>query len=108
MTPLETLRHHVSGAIERGEKSPIVEQRPVTLTLIFKTRDGDITQRATADKPRKAFAAAFDGLERRYPKESWRGVDYARAAYNAFAMALNVPHGTACGTPYTVVYIDPV
>lgn len=28
MTPLETLRHHVSGAIERGEKQAIVEQAP--------------------------------------------------------------------------------
>lgn len=26
--PLERLRHHVSGAIARGEAQPIVEQRP--------------------------------------------------------------------------------
>lgn len=26
MTPLEMLKHHVSGAIERGEKEAIVEQ----------------------------------------------------------------------------------
>lgn len=25
-TPLEALRHHVTGAIERGEATPIVEQ----------------------------------------------------------------------------------
>lgn len=28
MTPQELLRHHVTGAIERGEKEAIVEQRP--------------------------------------------------------------------------------
>lgn len=27
-TPLERLRHHVTGAIERGEKDAIVEQAP--------------------------------------------------------------------------------
>ena len=77
-----------------------------TLTLIFKTKDGDITQRASAEKPRKAYAQALDGIMQRWPKEAWRGVDYARASYHAFAMALNAPRGTACSTPYTVVYID--
>jgi hypothetical protein len=76
------------------------------LTLIFKTRDGDITQRAEADKPRKAYALALDGIMRRYPKEDWRDVDYARAAYHAFQMALHAPRGTACCTSYTIVYID--
>lgn len=28
MTPLQTLRHHVTGAIERGEAEAIVEQTP--------------------------------------------------------------------------------
>jgi len=28
MTPLDTLRHHVPGAIERGEREAIVEQTP--------------------------------------------------------------------------------
>jgi hypothetical protein len=77
-----------------------------TLTLIFKTRDGDITQRATAATPRKAYAQALDGLTRRFPCEAWRDVDYARASYHAFRMALNAPRGTACCTPYTIVYID--
>jgi hypothetical protein len=77
-----------------------------TLTLIFKTRDGDITQRATADKPRKAYAMALDGIMARFPKEAWRDVDFARASYHAFQMALNAPLGTACCTPYTIVYID--
>lgn len=31
MTPLQMLRHHVTGAIERGEKTAIVEQRGETL-----------------------------------------------------------------------------
>lgn len=79
---------------------------PVTLTLIFKTRDGDITQRASADKPRKAYAKALDGIIARFPKEDWRDVDYARAAYHAFQMALGNKPGTACSTPYTTVYID--
>jgi hypothetical protein len=77
-----------------------------TLTLIFKTREGDITQRATAATPRKAYAAALDGIIARYPKEDWKGVDYARASYHAFQMALNNKEGTACCTPYTVLYID--
>lgn len=79
---------------------------PVTLTLIFKTRDGDITQRATADKPWQAYAEAFDGITRRFPREAWRGVNYARAACDAMAMARHAPRGVACCTPYTVVYID--
>lgn len=29
MNPLETLRHHVTGAIERGETQPIVEVKPM-------------------------------------------------------------------------------
>ena len=29
MTPLEQLRHHVTGAIERGEAEPIVECPPL-------------------------------------------------------------------------------
>jgi hypothetical protein len=77
-----------------------------TLTLIFKTPSGDITQRAESDKPRKAYAKALNGIMLRFPKEAWRGVDYARASYHAFAMALNAPVGTACSTPYTIVYID--
>lgn len=76
------------------------------LTLIFKTRDGDITQRASAENPRKAYAKALDGILARWPQESWRNVDYARASYHAFQMALNAPAGTACCTPYTIVYID--
>lgn len=78
----------------------------VTLTLIFKTRDGDITQRATAEIPRKAYAQALDGIMHRFPKEDWKDVDYARASYHAFRMALDNPFGTACCTPYTIVYID--
>jgi hypothetical protein len=70
-----------------------------TLTLIFKTRDGDITQRATSDKPRKAYAEALDGILRRYPREAWTDVDYVRASYHAFAMAMNLPRGTAACTP---------
>lgn len=77
-----------------------------TLTLIFKTRDGHVQQRATNAKPRKAYAEALDGLIRRYPMDDWRGVDFARAAYHAFAMALNAPRGTACCTPSTICYID--
>jgi hypothetical protein len=77
-----------------------------TLTLIFKTKNGDITQRAEAEKPRKAYALALDGIMRRFPKEEWRDVDYVRASYHAFQMALNAPTGTACCTPYTVVFID--
>ncbi len=33
MTPLNRLRHHVSGAIERGEKTAIVEQRATTFDV---------------------------------------------------------------------------
>jgi hypothetical protein len=77
-----------------------------TVTLIFKTKDGDITQRDTAERPSKAYAMALDGIMRRFPKESWQDIDYARAAYHSYSMALNNKPGTACSTPYTVVYID--
>lgn len=34
MSPLDRLKHHVTGAIERGEKEAIVERRaPVTRTI---------------------------------------------------------------------------
>ena len=77
-----------------------------TLTLDFKTRDGTITQRASAPTPRKAYAKALDAILVRFPREAWRDVDYVRASYHAFTMALNAPRGTACSTPYTSIYID--
>lgn len=77
-----------------------------TLTLHLKTPDGTITQRAAAPTPRKAYAQALDGILQRFPCEAWRGVDYARASYHAFTMALAAPRGTACSTPYTIIYID--
>lgn len=77
-----------------------------TLTLIFKTHNGDISCRALADNPRKAYAKALNCIVAGWPQASWRGIDYPRASYHAFRMALNAPRGTACSTPYTVVYID--
>ena len=77
-----------------------------TLTLVFKTKDGNIQQSATADRPRKAYAMALDEIIKRYPREAWNDTDYVRASYDAFQMALNVPRGTACCTPWTIVYID--
>lgn len=77
-----------------------------TLTMVFKTPAGNLTECVVADTPRKAYAKALDGIRQRFPQDKWRGVDYARASYHAFAMALNAPRGAACSTPYTIVYID--
>lgn len=39
MNPRDRLRHHVTGAIERGEAEPIVEQ-PTAKSIIERSRDG--------------------------------------------------------------------
>ncbi len=77
----------------------------VKLSLTFKTPNGDITECAISHLPRKAYAKALDQIMVRFPNENWVGVDYARASYNAFQMAIN-NHGVVCCTPYTAVLIE--
>lgn len=37
-SPLQRLRHHVSGAIERGEASPIVERRMPEASVLVRVK----------------------------------------------------------------------
>jgi hypothetical protein len=45
INPLDRLRHHVTGAIERGEKKPVVEVRPthfaVPCVVLVEAKDED-------------------------------------------------------------------
>lgn len=49
MTPLQMLRHHVTGAIQRGEAVAIVEQRPETLVFTRVKSDTNGNPRYTVD-----------------------------------------------------------
>lgn len=67
--PLSMLRHHVTGAIERGESAPIVEVKPATVYL-YRQGDGNdgnypmcVVHLAPTDNP-WAFCAAM--LANRY------------------------------------------
>lgn len=40
--PIERLRHHGTGAVERGESSPIVEIRPTRCFVVSEIVEGDL------------------------------------------------------------------
>lgn len=62
-TPLARLKHHVTGAIERGEKTAIVEQRALE-TWMNKPTAGHETHGQSVvyeEKSGKAIAIIYDG-----------------------------------------------
>jgi hypothetical protein len=72
-TPLDRLRHHVTGAIERGEAEPIVEQ-PVTGVKIehrITQQEHDSAFNGWADNASRACDAGF--------RVVIEGVDWAQA-----------------------------
>ena len=60
MTPLQKLRHHVSGAIERGEAIAIVEQ-PTPYVALVRVANM-ILETATIETPKTLIDAAENAL----------------------------------------------
>lgn len=61
-TPQDALRHHVSGAVERGEKEPIVEQRAAVdehIEQAFITISVPVDVRVDLVAYAKAYGLAF-------------------------------------------------
>lgn len=84
MSPLETLRHHVSGAIERGEGVAITELRPswdkdCESTLSSRWQDTRKAWLAANATERDAIAAKWHGrIERLYTQANMPESTYAK------------------------------
>jgi len=79
MNPLAVLRHHVTGAIERGEKAAIVGE-----TDKFKTYTRDQVERALLDRHEILRTGGYS-TDPAYALKLWAEIDALRARRMALA-----------------------
>lgn len=96
MTPLEMLRHHVSGAIARGEKQAITEIAPARnakqLALAVINTGASYSRRLTVARswPELARLSEWDRMARAEAKAPhYEGMTFTRADIDAAAVEID-------------------
>lgn len=99
-TPLEALRYHVTGAIERGEKKPIVNISPSDLQVLRNKLEIAIAQWDKKQRNPNAGGIALLRLDETID-EIAKGTSVARALYDAFNDRLLTALEKAAGVKVT-------